>query len=172
MTQAADVAASLAYSRDDIEAYLKTVAEERVTLEVAIAQALTRVGQAAALEDRLAALERQLAELIAERLPDPVEVFPPSVVDAVVARSERELEALRLELAEVTQRADAAGAPWKARHDVTGTASVGSPSTGVPPPSSPAPAVPPPPSAPTPAVPPPPSAPTPAVPPPPSAPTP
>jgi hypothetical protein len=111
MTQAADIAAPNAHPRDDIEAYLKVLAVQRVQLELAIAQALTRVNPVNPLEDRLAVLERRVADLIAGRAPAPEEVLPLSAVEAVVAKSERELEALRLELAEARRETDAAEQP-------------------------------------------------------------
>ena len=67
MTQAAEIAAPLVYTREDVEAYLRAVAAKRVELELAIAQAKARANEAIPIEDRLAALERRVAQIVAER---------------------------------------------------------------------------------------------------------
>jgi hypothetical protein len=60
-------ASAVAYKVEDVERYVEAVALQRAELELAILHARARIVEASPLEDRITALERRVAELIAER---------------------------------------------------------------------------------------------------------
>jgi len=67
MTERTGAAPPVAYTVEEVERYVAAVASQRVELELAIAHAKARIARAVPIEDRLAALERQVAQLLAER---------------------------------------------------------------------------------------------------------
>jgi hypothetical protein len=64
MTEPADLEASQAYTRRDVEAYLNSVAIQQLEIEAALEAARARIDRVAEIENRISSLEQQIGNWI------------------------------------------------------------------------------------------------------------